>query len=390
LLVSEMLIHALIVINSLNNDKIQSLLSVNIRNEVFSRFGRRIEGPENQQFVISSEGIKFGEIVIDKVTSILNFSNNILNKDGSVCQIGDNDSGRYLRLSVLDEQDKGGLFHTTFMKFYKYSSEDEITGGYFYSNILFDILRSTLKVSDWEIKQSEKPVTKSKTCKFNLKAFSDFGIYGFENDIYSTIFRCGAIGQNGKGGHSHNDQLSLILKIGDIDLLVDPGSYVYTALPDIRTTGMHNTLSVEKYEQNAWSENNPDDLFWMRKDKSKARILQLSDTMIIGEHYGFKKPHKRILNLKEKSIEGVDVCSLNRTKYVYFHLHPGIEISQEEAGRILLLKDKSGICDITTQEGVITVKEYYFSPSYGKKFKALKVVISSKSERINWQCNILK
>ena len=44
----------------------------------------------------------------------------------------------------------------------------------------------------------------------------------------------GPVGQDGNGGHAHNDQLALELCIDGVDLIADPGSYVYTPLPDVR------------------------------------------------------------------------------------------------------------------------------------------------------------
>ena len=42
------------------------------------------------------------------------------------------------------------------------------------------------------------------------------------------------VAENGLGGHAHNDQLCLELNLDGEDLIVDPGSYIYTAIPSIR------------------------------------------------------------------------------------------------------------------------------------------------------------
>jgi len=64
--------------------------------------------------------------------------------------------------------------------------------------------------------------------------YPDFGLFLFRSPRLYLAVRCGSIGQNGIGGHAHNDQLSLELSVDGVDLIVDPGSYLYTPLPERR------------------------------------------------------------------------------------------------------------------------------------------------------------
>jgi heparinase II/III-like protein len=64
-----------------------------------------------------------------------------------------------------------------------------------------------------------------------LYAYPNFGSYLFRSSRLFLSVRCGSIGQNGLGGHAHNDQLSIELAIDGEDWIADPGSYLYTALP---------------------------------------------------------------------------------------------------------------------------------------------------------------
>ncbi len=65
-------------------------------------------------------------------------------------------------------------------------------------------------------------------------AYTDFGLYIYRSKRLYLAVRCGAVGQNGHGGHSHNDQLGVELNIDGEDITADPGSYIYTPLPDQR------------------------------------------------------------------------------------------------------------------------------------------------------------
>ncbi len=93
----------------------------------------------------------------------------------------------------------------------------------------------------------------------NLQSFAypDFGLYGWSSEDLFFSVRCGSIGQNGNGGHAHNDQLSVELQYKKQDIFRDPGTYLYTPFPEIRnryrSTFSHATPMPEDWgEQNEW------------------------------------------------------------------------------------------------------------------------------------------
>ena len=59
------------------------------------------------------------------------------------------------------------------------------------------------------------------------------------------IISAGPNGQNGNGGHCHNDKLSFELHLKGRDIIVNPGSYTYTGdyrFRDVfRGTSYHDT-----------------------------------------------------------------------------------------------------------------------------------------------------
>lgn len=68
----------------------------------------------------------------------------------------------------------------------------------------------------------------------SLAAYPDFGAYVFRSPRLFLAVRCGPVGQNGLGGHAHNDQLSIELVLDGTDRVRDPGAYLYTPLPERR------------------------------------------------------------------------------------------------------------------------------------------------------------
>ena len=65
-------------------------------------------------------------------------------------------------------------------------------------------------------------------------SYPDFGLYVWRSDRFFLSMRCGHIGQNGNGGHAHNDQLAIELNIDGEDWIADPGTYLYTPSPKDR------------------------------------------------------------------------------------------------------------------------------------------------------------
>ena len=67
-----------------------------------------------------------------------------------------------------------------------------------------------------------------------LYAYPDFGVFVYRTKRMFLAIRCGSIGQDGVGGHAHNDQLSIELNVDGEDWIADPGTYLYTPIPELR------------------------------------------------------------------------------------------------------------------------------------------------------------
>jgi hypothetical protein len=122
-------------------------------------------------------------------------------------------------------------------------------------------------------------------------AYPEGGFYTMRVGDLFALVRCGDTGRYGRGGHSHNDLLSFELAVGHRPLVVDPGTYLYTADPPsrnlFRSTAFHSTLRVGGAEQN---ELRTDDLFAM-EDRASANTLawepRATGAVFEGEHFGF-------------------------------------------------------------------------------------------------------
>lgn len=137
-------------------------------------------------------------------------------------------------------------------------------------------------------------------------AYPDFGLYIFKSKAFEIFVRCGDTGQGVNGCHAHNDQLSITLRINDKDIISDPGTYVYTASPEIR----NEYRSVKSHFAPFFNDGREPEtisanLFSLGK-KSEGTCLYFGNRGFLGFHDGFGFPVYRLVQFTNKSIEIID------------------------------------------------------------------------------------
>jgi uncharacterized heparinase superfamily protein len=84
------------------------------------------------------------------------------------------------------------------------------------------------------------------------RLFADAGIAVMVAGDVHVVVKAGGFGE-GSGGHSHSDVLSLVVRVGDRELLIDPGTYTYISDPmerdRFRGSAAHNTLRIDGGDQ---------------------------------------------------------------------------------------------------------------------------------------------
>ena len=165
------------------------------------------------------------ELIQKKVSSNRNLLN-LLMINGELSQIGDNDSGR-LFYFYHDEDNPLKMNWLINLIDHFYSFENKNTTEI--PNLKNDAVDLTA------YSRVDHPLIKIFKNDFNLYSYPDFGIYIWRNDEGSEYFsiRCGQIGQNSVGGHSHYDQLSIECFAANKWIARDPGTGTYT--DDIKT-----------------------------------------------------------------------------------------------------------------------------------------------------------
>jgi len=319
--------------------------------------------------------ISFPSWYLERLEKMAEFTMHITKPDGHIPQIGDNDSGRFLKLhpvyqritgieakafyanleeynDLLNETvywDEDYLNHNHLVAAINGLFEREDFAKYSGGNLLETYLIRTLAgdirfpsyhrpadqstsetlsmnskkgLAQWKANFNSLPKKAQNTLKIplhgsdlrdNLKlyAYPDFGLYLFRSKRLYLAIRCGPIGQNDNGGHAHNDQLSLELTIDGRNYICDPGTYLYTPLPARR----NEYRSVNAHFSPQLSDKEPGSFnkgLFCIGDEAQAECLYFDKEGWLGVHHGYGSPVYRIVRLLENAIHIIDYTEGNK------------------------------------------------------------------------------
>jgi hypothetical protein len=215
------------------------------------------------------------------------------------------------------------------------------------------------------------------------QAFPDAGVYIMREGRDHVFIDCGPVGMAGRGGHGHNDCLSLEAALAGRLILTDCGAYVYSADQEwrnsFRSTAFHNTPVVDGVEQNRFVR--PDYLWSLHDDaKPEVRLWRPGDVAdwFVGAHAGYcrlsppltpvrtvmlDKRHHRLVVVDR--FEGSGEHAIR----VPYHLAPGVVAAEEAPGRWRLATEAGDYVMVFLDPGQWTAAlgDGWVSPRYGIK-----------------------
>lgn len=131
-------------------------------------------------------------------------------------------------------------------------------------------------------------------------AWPGFGLFIWRNKRAYVAVRCGPIGQNGNGGHAHNDQLAVEIEVDGLAYARDPGSFVYT--PDLNLRDAYRSIRAHFCPRHGDAE--PARLVapFRLEDRAHARVLSFGCDHFLGSQQGFGVPVFRHLRFATSAI----------------------------------------------------------------------------------------
>jgi len=230
--------------------------------------------------LLKLNGIELSELFRQRLEKMFESVLFYTRPDGLAPQIGDADDGRLQILSDYNRWDRrnhrcllalgGCLFRRKDMKAAGRGFEEEV----------FYLLNGDVRGANGTVGSLES------------HGFPDSGLYVMRSRDMFLISDCGSNGQNGRGGHGHNDTLSLEIAVEE-PFIVDPGAYIYTASEkwrnSFRSTSFHNTILVNGEEMNRII---PGEVFSLSND-AIPRVFRWENTaqcdFLDAEHNGYSR-----------------------------------------------------------------------------------------------------
>lgn len=216
-------------------------------------------------------------------------------------------------------------------------------------------------------------------------AFPEGGVYVMRHGGSHVFIDCGPLGLAGRGGHGHNDALSFEAWLRGVPLIIDRGSFVYTASFDkrneFRSTASHNTPAVDGEEINRFD---PENLWTMQNDARAGCTMWRSDPgedLFVGKHHGYERigvgVERRIrLDKRSHSLEIVDFLTGSGQHDVTVPLYLSPNVSVQQTGTEIMLHSGGAAFRVVGQgdDWTPAVEPCTISPSYGVAVPSHRVI----------------
>jgi hypothetical protein len=317
--------------------------------------------------------IKLDHEFNERMEKMCEFTMNYTKPNGLAPQFGDSDDGRFCILNGYGEQD---------MRDHRYLLA--IAGEYFDRDDFRKAACGRVQDAIWLLGGIENIMDEPNENP-RLTSYDESGFHIIRGGDVFLIIKCGKIGQDGNGGHDHNDQLSIELNVNSNDIIIDPGSYVYTmdmeSRQKFRSTECHNVSQYLNYEQNIIRNLTKEDLFLMyssnpgvcevvgKNGQDKLRFE--GQVSIAGTDIKYRRSIE--VDLKNKRLMVDDTLQAGAGERLdgtcRLHLANGCQVKKNNEGTVDIVNEREVVrlacgASINIDSGMV-------SPSYGVKLPAL-------------------
>ncbi len=165
------------------------------------------------------------------------FLASLVSDSGDLPFLGDDDGGRFFSPYVTRSRFARATLATA----------SALVGKRFFAYNQLDIDEIAL----WWLGPERRKNDFAETLQRGPQAFRDAGIVVMRRGSICTLFDAGPFGP-GSAGHSHSDSLSLVVTVGDCEVLIDSGTYSYMDREwrgYFRGSSAHNTVRIDGHDQ---------------------------------------------------------------------------------------------------------------------------------------------
>jgi uncharacterized heparinase superfamily protein len=318
------------------------------------------------------QGRPFSRAYDERLRRMLEVSRAVRHPDGRIPMFGDSDSGRILPATSARPPCHDQLL---------WLAAAQLGGSApLYGNPSEEVAW-TLGLAAWE--RCAQLHRQEGEADAGPAAFPDGGIFVLRGGGAHLVARCGDVGQNGNGGHAHNDLLSYELAY-EQPLVVDSGTYLYTADPAgrnaFRATSAHNTILVDGEEINPIDEH---EQFRLRQvAQPLVEDWEVTDDLVrlVVAHDGYRRADRDLVHRREfrlhrgdGRIEIIDKLTGGgyRDAVSYMHCAASAEVAGSDRNEFAILCGSSRArVRFTGSVGGIELTSGWVSDRYGVRERA--------------------
>jgi uncharacterized heparinase superfamily protein len=230
--------------------------------------------------------------------------------------------------------------------------------------------------------RTERPVTPNAS-----RAFSDAGFYSMRGRNAHVFISAAMVGMHGFGSHSHNDVFSFEYWYDGRAWIIDPGTYVYLPHPDarnwFRSTAAHNTVAVDEAEINPF---HPEAVFQM-VDQARVGIgtwqTSAQSDILEAFHTGYERlsapiTHRRRFDFNKETARLLIHDALEgqgQHRYDWFlQMHPSISVDLQPDMAILSSGTQRLRVQVDCPGARVKLVEGWYSRRYGHRERTTRLV----------------
>ena len=199
--------------------------------------------------LMRSEGITPDPSFLGRLRAMYRWMATLADSDGRLPQVGDCDDGRVeLLFDDLDQMGRVPVKQRNSLKIASFLGLG--------MTLLEDSPSAHSEDALWYGVGANQPASEGSASlrPSSIKVLPQSGVAAARKDSAEVLFFALPNGIGGKGSHTHNDKLSIVLRIAAEELLCESGTCCYTRNAEARNrfrgTAAHNVLMVDGREQN--------------------------------------------------------------------------------------------------------------------------------------------
>jgi uncharacterized heparinase superfamily protein len=283
--------------------------------------------------LIEANGSPVGTNVLNRLKLMENFITKCARPDGTIPQIGDNDSGRLLPIPVTRVFPAGAS-----------------------------------------------------------QGFANPGFYCMRGKECHVVATTAGVGMKGFGSHSHNDILSFEYWWQGQSWIVDPGTYCYLPDPEarnwFRSTSAHNTVQVDNEEINPFHAEAVFQLVNLATVQVNEWKITDEEDILDAAHTGYKRlphgiTHRRKLVLSKSRArlfikDDLEGSGKHRFEW-FFQVHPSVTVESDEHTAILSRGPQRVRILVDCPETRLDIVAGWYSQRYGHREPSRRIRVATEA-----------